>query len=166
MLLLHGFPEFWYGWHHQIPALASAGCWVVALDQRGYNHSEKPGHISDDGIDTLAIDVAAVAQTLCTSHHRQIDLVAHDWGGAVAWARALRFPAFFRRMVILNLPHPLAMRKTPGSNLQQMAASWYMLAFPEFCYQPELEYFDDCTHWLKHEAPARVNASILRFLKA
>src|SRR5262245_1987713 len=89
ILLLHGFPEFWYGWRHQLGPLADAGYRVVAPDQRGYNTSDKPPRVADYSIDRLADDAATVIAALGVDKAR---VVAHDWGGAVAWWLTVRHP--------------------------------------------------------------------------
>ncbi|AWN40719.1 alpha/beta fold hydrolase [Methylobacterium durans] len=102
-VLLHGFPEFWFGWRHQIDALAQAGLHVVAPDQRGYNLSSKPESISAYQLDRVADDILALADS-CGAGSFQ--LVGHDWGGIVGWRLAARSPERVRRLVILNAPHP------------------------------------------------------------
>lgn len=108
VLLLHGFPEFWYGWRNQIGPLAQAGFRVVAPDLRGYNLSDKPRAISAYRQDILARDVVGLINAL---GREKASLVGHDWGGVVGWAVAALFPEFLERMVILNAPYsPLAQR--------------------------------------------------------
>ncbi|MBV9890999.1 MAG: alpha/beta fold hydrolase, partial [Rhizobacter sp.] len=89
VVLLHGFPEFWYGWRHQLAALGQAGWRAVAPDQRGYGLSSKPKGVRAYALDVLANDVIALAAAL---GHRRFTLVGHDWGGIVAWHVASRFP--------------------------------------------------------------------------
>ncbi|MBF6590552.1 MAG: alpha/beta hydrolase [Ktedonobacterales bacterium] len=101
VLLLHGFPEFWYSWRAQLPALAAAGRRVVALDLRGYNLSDKPDYGYD--LATLSGDIREV---ITAFGERQADVVGHDWGGALAWVFAIREPDYVRRLAILNGPHP------------------------------------------------------------
>src|SRR5579872_2956633 len=105
VLLLHGFPEFWYSWRFQLPALARRFR-VVAPDLRGYNLSDKPASGYD--IATLSADVRGLIEAL---GERQADVVGHDWGGALAWVTAIRAPDVVRRLVVLNAPHPAAMRR-------------------------------------------------------
>lgn len=101
IMLLHGFPECWYAWRHQVDALVEAG-WCVAMpDQRGYGTSSKPPSIADYQIDILARDVVALANTL---GRRKFCLVGHDWGGIVAWQVAATFPEHVERLAILNAP--------------------------------------------------------------
>ena len=111
VILLHGFPEFSYGWRHQIQALAAAGLRVVAPDQRGYNRSEKPAGIAEYKLDTLADDVLGIADAL---GHERFAVVGHDWGGVVAWHLATRNPERISRAAILNAPHPATCGGTPG----------------------------------------------------
>jgi pimeloyl-ACP methyl ester carboxylesterase len=133
VLLLHGFPEFWYGWRKQIPALASAGYHVIALDQRGYNESAKPVRVRDYALPELCADVLAVADTLGRD---RICVAGHDWGGIVAWEVAIRHPDRVRRMAILNAPHLAAARRYLMTSPKQMLKSWYTLLF-QLPYVPE-----------------------------
>ncbi len=100
VLLLHGFPEFWYSWRHQIPVLAQRFR-VVAPDLRGYNLSEKPQRGYD--VETLTDDVSSLVRTL---GEERASVVGHDWGGLLAWVFAIRFPDVIKKLVILNAPHP------------------------------------------------------------
>jgi pimeloyl-ACP methyl ester carboxylesterase len=127
VVLLHGFPEFWYGWRHQIPAVAAAGFHVVAPDLRGYNTSDKPPGVADYRIDLLAADVAAVIRQVSGNGGRA-HLVGHDWGGVVAWHLAMHHPDVVEKLVILNAPHPAAYLRElrrPG----QLLRSWYAFFF-------------------------------------
>ncbi|MBA3469070.1 MAG: alpha/beta hydrolase [Herpetosiphonaceae bacterium] len=125
VVLLHGFPEFWYSWRHQIEPLAQRHT-VVALDQRGYNHSSKPAAVADYALEQLVEDVRALIRHL---GHTHAVIVGHDWGGVVAWAFAMRYPLVTLRLAVLNLPHPRLMRKALLSNPRQMLRSWYAAAF-------------------------------------
>jgi pimeloyl-ACP methyl ester carboxylesterase len=125
VVLLHGFPEFWYAWRRLMPALAGAGYHAVAPDLRGYNLSGKPQGIRSFTLDTVADDIAALIHHL---GERRAHIVGHDWGGLVAWRLAMRHREFVDRLVILNAPHPRALRRelrTPG----QLARSSYALFF-------------------------------------
>jgi pimeloyl-ACP methyl ester carboxylesterase len=104
VVLLHGFPEFWYSWRFQIPALAAAGLRVVAPDMRGYNMSDKPRGVAAYDVDLLARDVARLIRA-CGAERASV--VGHDWGGGVAWLFAMRYPALLERLAILNAPHPV-----------------------------------------------------------
>ncbi|MBN2044154.1 MAG: alpha/beta hydrolase [Anaerolineales bacterium] len=134
VILLHGFPEFWYGWRKQIPRLASAGYRVWVPDQRGYNLSAKPKGLPAYSLNQLAgdviglIDAAGVEQAL---------LVGHDWGAAVAWWTAQNYPERISRMVVMNVPHGLVMKKHLRSSLSQLEKSWYMFFF-QIPWIPEL----------------------------
>jgi pimeloyl-ACP methyl ester carboxylesterase len=123
VLLLHGFPEFWYGWRHQLGPLVDAGFRVVAPDQRGYTTSDKPPHVADYNLDRLAADVVSVIAALGADRVR---VVAHDWGGVVAWWLALRHPERVERLAILNAPHPPLMWRTLRRSPRQMLRSWYI----------------------------------------
>jgi len=103
VVLLHGFPEFWFSWRFQIPALAAAGFRVVAPDMRGYNLSDKPKSVGSYALERLARDVERLIGAL--GEERAV-IVGHDWGGIVAWAVAILHPERVERLVILNVPHP------------------------------------------------------------
>ncbi len=124
MLMLHGFPEFWYSWRHQIPEFAKDHK-VVAIDLRGYNDSDKPEGLVAYRLSELIQDVRGVIQTL---GYQRCILVGHDWGGAIAWTFADAYPAMVERLIVLNLPHPAkfaAGLRTP----QQLFRSWYIFFF-------------------------------------
>jgi epoxide hydrolase 4 len=126
VILLHGFPEFWYGWKHQIPALAEAGYRVWAPDQRGYNLSDKPDGLGSYCLDELALDVVGLIDA---AGQERAFIVGHDWGAAVAWWLAIKHPQRVEKLAILNVPHPSVMRKTAGSTPRQMLKSWYIVFF-------------------------------------
>jgi pimeloyl-ACP methyl ester carboxylesterase len=126
IILLHGFPEFWYGWRKQIPALARAGFRVWAPDQRGYNTSDKPPRMRDYRLDVLTDDIAGLIEQ---SGRRRVTVVGHDWGGAVAWWLAANYPELVERLVILNVPHPLVMQRLLWTDPRQTLRSWYMFLF-------------------------------------
>ncbi len=128
VLLLHGFPEFWYGWRKQLGPLAGAGFRVVAPDQRGYNLSDKPPSVADYVIDRLAADVVAVAESM-GYRDRPFALAGHDWGGVVAWWTAVRYPERLRRLAVLNAPHPAIMPRHARRHPAQAVKSWYVLFF-------------------------------------
>lgn len=135
VLLLHGFPEFWYGWRHQIGFLAERGFRVIAPDQRGYNLSDKPRDVQAYRIGELARDAVGLADALGCD---QINLVGHDWGAAVSWWVATLFPERLRRLVILNVPYPTLMAKAYRSgNLEQLLKSWYIYYF-QIPWLPEM----------------------------
>jgi pimeloyl-ACP methyl ester carboxylesterase len=131
VVLLHGFPEFWYSWRHQIPALARAGYHVVAPDMRGYNLSDKPQgwRAYDTGL--LADDIAGLVRSFGTrtgTSEQSAYVVGHDWGAAVAYAVAMGHPEVVRRLAILNVPHPTRMLEG-FRTLKQLRKSWYMFFF-------------------------------------
>ena len=128
VVLLHGFPGFWYCWRRQIPALAAAGFHVVAPDLRGYNASGKPRCVSDYRVEKLADDVVALARHL--SPGRAVSLAGHDWGGVVAWYVAMRKPDVIGRLAVLNAPHPAAyLRELRRLGSGQLLRSGYVLFF-------------------------------------
>jgi len=139
VVLLHGFPEFWYSWRHQIPALAAAGHRVIAPDLRGYNLSDKPRDVAAYRIDTLAEDVAALIRH---AGEERADVVGHDWGGAVAWFLPLLRPEVVRKLAILNSPHPARFVKALRT-LRQLGRSWYMFLFQLPWLPEKLLAYDD-----------------------
>lgn len=126
VLLLHGFPEFWYGWRKQIGPLSEAGFRVIVPDQRGYNLSSKPPAVRDYRMPELTADVLAIADQI---GRERIMLAGHDWGAAVAWNTAMQFPDRIEKLAILNVPHPAVMLRNLRTNPRQMLRSWYMLFF-------------------------------------
>lgn len=126
VVLLHGFPEFWYGWRNQIDPLAHAGFRVVVPDQRGYNLSSKPAGVTSYALTKLVSDVIAVADQL---GQQRIFLAGHDWGAAVAWSTALLHPQRIAKLAVLNVPHPSVMRRFLTSRPRQTLRSWYMFFF-------------------------------------
>lgn len=133
VVLLHGFPEFWYSWRRQIPALAEAGFHVVAPDMRGYDLSDKPQSWRAYDTGLLADDIAGLVRSF---GEQSAYIVGHDWGAAVAYAVAMRHPEVVRRLAILNVPHPTRMLEG-FRTLRQLRKSWYMFFFqipklPEF----------------------------------
>jgi pimeloyl-ACP methyl ester carboxylesterase len=128
LLLLHGFPEFWWAWRHQITPLADAGYHVVVPDQRGYNSSDRPQQVSAYHIDTLAADVVALAETFGAG---PFDLVGHDWGAVIGWWVAARHPERLHRVVLMNGPHPdtwgRQMLKHPTQALRSTYAAFFQL---------------------------------------
>lgn len=124
VVLLHGFPEFWYSWRRQIPALACAGYRVVAPDQRGYNLTAKTPPY-DTG--TLSRDIVNV---IAACGRERAFVAGHDWGAAVAWALAAAHPERVAKLAILNVPHPAVMtRNLFGGNWRQLRRSWYIFFF-------------------------------------
>lgn len=134
VVLLHGFPELWYGWRKQIGPLAEAGFRVLVPDQRGYNLSDKPQRVREYGLDRLAADVAGLIRA---AGRERAFVAGHDWGAAVAWWLAMRSPERVERLAVLNVPHPLVMRRSLLSNPAQLRRSWYMFFF-QLPWLPEL----------------------------
>ncbi|WP_448204636.1 alpha/beta fold hydrolase [Azospirillum sp. sgz302134] len=126
VILLHGFPEFWYGWRRQIGALAAAGFRVLAPDQRGYGASDKPRGLDAYTTDRLAADVLRLADQ---AGRRTFSVVGHDWGGVVACWVALTAPDRVTRLAILNAPHPATMGGYALRHPTQAVRSLYVLAF-------------------------------------
>jgi pimeloyl-ACP methyl ester carboxylesterase len=126
ILFLHGFPEFWYEWKNQL-AEFSKDHLVVAPDMRGYNLSDKPDSEEQYRMSYLVDDVLNLADHY--SHGKKFVLVAHDWGGAVAWAFAIAYPERLDKLVIVNAPHPGVFGRLLASDPKQQQASQYMLMF-------------------------------------
>lgn len=122
VILLHGFPEFWYGWRAQIDALAEAGFRVLVPDQRGYNLSDKPVGISAYTIDKLAADVVGLIDA---AGQAKATVIGHDWGAVVAWWLAATYPTRLNRLVCLNVPHYAIMLRFLRSSPRQLLRSWY-----------------------------------------
>ena len=126
VVLLHGFPEFWYGWRHQIRALARAGLRVIAPDMRGYNLSSKPPDVSAYAPRRLAGDVRELIAERGAS---RAFVAGHDWGAVVAWVAAMAHPDMVERLAILNGPHPRRMLEALRRPNRQIARSWYVFFF-------------------------------------
>jgi len=133
VILLHGFPEFWYSWRHQIPELAKHFR-VVAPDLRGYNDSDKPVGVSRYRVDVLTADVMGLIRAF---GEENAIVVGHDWGGGVAWAFAAEYPQATERLIVMNCPHPGLFQKHLRSNWRQLRRSWYMFWF-QVPWLPEL----------------------------
>ena len=123
MLMLHGFPEFWYAWNHQIPEFAKDHT-VVALDLRGYNESDKPKWVEAYQIAPLIQDIVGVIQAL--GEGRCI-LMAHDWGGALAWSVANAYPHLVDKLIVLNMPHPARLAEALRTPTQLLRSSYFFL---------------------------------------
>ena len=123
VVLLHGFPEFWYSWRHQIRALSDEYT-IVAPDMRGYNLSDKPPRVEDYSIDKLVDDVCGLIRHF---GREQAAVVGHDWGASVAWAVAQKHPEFVWKLCAMQVP-PMAIWKK-NQTFKQFLASWYMFFF-------------------------------------
>ncbi|MGH3826363.1 MAG: alpha/beta fold hydrolase [Pseudonocardiaceae bacterium] len=131
VLLLHGFPEFWWSWRHQLPALAAAGMRAVAVDLRGYGDSDKPPRGYDPW--TLSGDVAGLVRAL---GERQADLVGQDWGGILSWCTAALHPRVVRSVAVLAAAHPRAIGQALLYDSAQRSAARY-LASAQVPWLPE-----------------------------
>ena len=125
VVFIHGFPDFWYSWRHQMNGLKD-DYRVVALDTRGYNKSDKPERQEDYDMSLLVQDVAAVIKA---EGGEKAVIVGHDWGGAIAWRFALTLPQMAEKLVIVNLPHPKGFLRELANNPEQLANSQYARDF-------------------------------------
>ena len=125
VVMIHGFPDFWYSWRHAMDGL-SGQFQVVAIDQRGYNLSDKPKGVENYDVRLLVADVAAVIRHL---GRERATIVGHDWGGMVAWQFAMNLPQMTENLVVLNLPHPSGLLRELRSNPEQIANSEYARTF-------------------------------------
>lgn len=123
MMFLHGFPEFWYAWKDQLIEFGR-DYQAVAPDMRGYNLSSKPAEVEQYRMKYLINDIRALAEHL---GHKKFILVAHDWGGGVAWPLAMRHPEFLEKLIIVNAPHPIIFMRELRDNPAQRKASQYIL---------------------------------------
>lgn len=133
VILLHGFPDLWQGWHFQIPMLEAAGFRVIAPNQRGYGKSDKPRGVSHYDIEHLANDILGIADLESAA---TFSLVGHDWGGIIAWWIAAKHPARVSRLMILNAPHPGIFQPYLLHNPRQILRSWYV-GFLQLPWLPE-----------------------------
>lgn len=127
VIMIHGFPDFWYTWRHQMAELSKTRR-VVAIDMRGYNKSDQPEGVDQYALPLLVADVAAVLEAL---GEKRAIICGHDWGGMVAWTFAMQRPAQTEKLIILNLPHPQGLMRELANNPAQQANSAYARAFQE-----------------------------------
>jgi pimeloyl-ACP methyl ester carboxylesterase len=125
VMFVHGFPEFWAEWENQLVEFGKDHQ-AVALDMRGYNLSSKPANVESYHVKYLTEDLRALAEHL---EHKKFILVGHDWGGAVAWSAAMRYPECVEKLIIINSPHPAVFARELLHNPAQQEASQYMLMF-------------------------------------
>jgi epoxide hydrolase 4 len=125
VILLHGFPEFWFGWRNQLPALATSGFHAVAPDLPGYGMSEKPRDLDAYRVPRVSDAFAALIHAL---GYQRAHVIGHDWGGLVAWDLAMHHPDVVDRLVVLNTPHPSALSRALRTPRQWLRSS-YMLFF-------------------------------------
>jgi len=137
VVFLHGFPDYWLTWRHQMLALAKSFR-SAALDMRGYNRSDKPKGVENYNINRLVDDAAAV---IAAEGEKSAVIVGHDWGGATAWNIAMRRPELVEKLAILNMPHPYSLARELATNPEQVKYSQYARNFmdPEFYKQISLE---------------------------
>src|SRR3954467_967974 len=165
IVLLHGFPEFWYGWRLQIKQLAAAGFRVVAPDMRGYNLSSRPEDVKAYDTDRLTADVRGLIQERGAESAL---LVGHDWGGSVAWATAMKYPEVVDRLAILNAAHPRKLSQGLH-HPDQLRKSWYFFFFdlpelPEHVVRANNWHF--FRHFLRDARPAYTPEEMDRYIAA
>lgn len=137
IVFMHGFPDYWMSWRHQMLALSkSFRC--AALDMRGYNLSDKPKGVENYNVDSMVSDAAAV---IADQGEKSAVIVGHDWGGATAWNLAMKRPELCEKLVVLNMPHPYSLARELATNPEQVKYSQYARNFldPEFYKQISLE---------------------------
>ncbi|MBL8228095.1 MAG: alpha/beta hydrolase [Bryobacterales bacterium] len=127
VVMIHGFPDFWYSWRHQMEGLSDK-FQVVAIDQRGYNLSDKPKGVENYDVSLLVSDVTTVIRHL---GREKAIVVGHDWGGMVAWSVAAFAPAMVEKLIIVNLPHPNGLRRELAGNPDQQKNSQYARNFQQ-----------------------------------
>ena len=147
VVMIHGFPDFWYSWNEQIKALQSTHR-VAAIDQRGYNRSDKPKGLENYAIPKLVSDVAAVIRDM---GEKKAVIVGHDWGGMVAWSFAMSKPEMTDRLAVLNLPHPKGLNRELANNPDQQRNSQYARAF-QLPGAHKLLTAERLAGWVKDEA--------------
>lgn len=125
VVMVHGFPDFWYSWREQIASLEDTYR-IAAVDLRGYNGSDKPKGVENYAMPLLVADIAAV---IAAEGEESAVVAGHDWGGAIAWSLAMSRPELVSALVILNLPHPAGLRRELATNPDQQQSSAYAYAF-------------------------------------
>ena len=165
IVLLHGFPEFWFGWREQIKPLAAAGFRVVAPDMRGYNLSSRPTSVKAYDTDPLVADIVSLVQE---RGYESAMLVGHDWGGTVAWATAMAHPEVVDRLAILNAAHPRKLSQGLH-HPSQLRKSWYFFFFalpelPESVVKANNWHF--FRHFLNDARPVFTPEEIDRYVEA
>ncbi len=147
VVMIHGFPDYWYSWRHQMNALKDSFT-VAAVDQRGYNLSDKPKGVASYAMPNLVNDIAAV---IAAEGQDKAIIVGHDWGGAVAWNIAMSRPELVDLLVILNLPHPNGLGRELRDNPQQQANSQYARNFQKADAHTGLTA-DGLSRWVSDDA--------------
>ena len=128
VLLLHGFPQTSHTWRHQLPALAAAGYFAVAPNQRGYSPHARPGKVEDYSTDRLIADARTMAKSL---GYERFNLVGHDWGGQLSWLIAAQFPGDLDSLTVLSRPHPAAFARAMKADAAQSERSRHHRAFQD-----------------------------------
>jgi pimeloyl-ACP methyl ester carboxylesterase len=165
LVLLHGFPEFWFGWRRPIGPLAAAGFRVVAPDTRGYNLSSKPKDFEAYQVDLLAADIYGLIGELGAE---SAQLVGHDWGGTIAWTTAMNHPEVVERLAILNAAHPRRLQEGLH-HPDQLRKSWYFFFFAlpglseEVVQARDWHFF---RHFLQDATPRYTPQEIERYVEA
>ena len=157
LVMVHGFPDFWYSWRAQMPALAKH-FHVVAIDQRGYNLSGQPEGVENYKTDKLVSDLAAVVKNFGPG---KAVIVGHDWGGMVAWTFAMTHPELTDRLIVLNLPHPRGLIREMMTNPQQQKNSQYARDFQKPDAAKHMSA-DLLTFWVKDPQARQVYRSALK----
>ena len=147
VVMIHGFPDFWYSWNEQIKALQSTHR-VAAMDLRGYNRSDKPKGLENYAIPILVSDVASVIRDM---GEKKAVIVGHDWGGMVAWQFAMMQPEMTDRLIVLNLPHPKGLNRELANNPHQQRNSQYARNFQQPDAHKQLDA-ERLIRWVKGEA--------------
>jgi epoxide hydrolase 4 len=156
VVLLHGFPEFWYTWRNQIVPLAEAGFRVIAPDLRGFNQSSKPAGVRSYGIRTVVEDIAGLIHA---AGAERAHVVGHDFGAGVTWSFAMQHPEMVDRLAVLNGPHPARLIQAMKSPLQ-LLKSWYVFFFQIPWLAEQVAQLDDFALFTKplREEPLREGA--------
>jgi epoxide hydrolase 4 len=157
LVMVHGFPDFWYSWRAQMPALAKK-FHVVAIDQRGYNLSSQPEGVENYKTEKLVGDLLAVVQHFGPG---KAVIVGHDWGGMVAWTFAMTHPELTDRLIVLNLPHPRGLMRELMTNPQQQKNSQYARDFQKPDAAKHMSA-DLLTFWVKDPEARQVYRAALK----
>jgi pimeloyl-ACP methyl ester carboxylesterase len=144
VVMLHGFPDFWYTWRNQMSEIAKHHQ-AVAIDMRGFNKSDQPDGVENYAMPKLVGDVKAVIEHF---DRKQAIVIGHDWGGMVAWSFAMQYPEMTQRLVILNLPHPACLSRELANNPAQQKASAYARRFQQPGAASQL-HAEGLTFWVK-----------------
>lgn len=140
MIFIHGFPECWYSWRHQLDEFGK-DYYVVAIDLRGYNHSSRLPNRTDYSMDKLVCDIHCIVAAL--SEDCSAVVVGHDWGGAIAYSFAEAHPEMVRRLIVMNMPHPKTLTKALSSSVEQIQKSWYIWHF-QLPFVVEKQFMKNC----------------------